>query len=385
MAATWRSGSSASGLANTNTNLAVPRPDPAPGFGDVVIAVVTGASATEPTYTPPPGLGYTLAGEAFDPGSPGVKTAVYWRASYGEDDISELWSWDPAHGVVIALSVVRGADPAAPFAAGEFAIAAASTSSATRTTPSITLAAARALVLAAHADRSGSTFTPGAGQTVRHDVRRGTASALLVTESTGAAGATTRTATASVATGTRVDLIGAIRDGDAYGLPLSVDVVGAVPTGDAALLPYATHALDVSVTRGGRSPYTHAWTQATGPTVALAGSGRSRSFRAPPTIDGTVLGFDVVATDADGRTSPAKRVEVAVRPHPDWTRRGGALVPVERFVKRGRLLVGAARAIDLDAAPPPVNTKAPTTSVDSPAAGSTTERTVTINGRYVDG
>jgi len=34
---------------------------------------------------------------------------------------------------------------------------------------------------------------------------------------------------------------------------------------------------------------------------------------------------------------------------------------------------------------PSTDTTAPTTSVDSPTAGSTTERTVTINGRYVDG
>jgi hypothetical protein len=354
MAASWLSGSSAAGLANTNTNVAVPLPDPAPAFGDVVVAIVTGASNTEPTYTPPPGLGYALAGQAFDAGSPGVKVAVYWRASLGEDDASELWSWDPAHGVVVTLSVIRGADPAAPFPTGEVALFAATASSATRTTPSITLAAARALVLAAHADRSGSTWTPGSGQAVRHDVRRGTASSVLVTTSTGAAGATTRTATASVASGTRVDLIAAVRDGDPSGLPLQLDPVGAVPAGDAALVPYATHGLDVANTRGGQAPYTHAWTQTAGPAVALAGSGRSRTFRAPPTLDGTTLTFDVVATDAAGRTSPAKRIEVVVRPHPDWTRRGGRLVPAERFVKRGAQLIGAARSIGLGTTTPPV-------------------------------
>lgn len=53
-------------------------------------------------------------------------------------------------------------------------------------------------------------------------------------------------------------------------------------------------------------------TQTAGPTVTLSGSGGTRTFVAPETVDGTLLSFTV----ASGSTN------VAVRAHQWWVKRG---------------------------------------------------------------
>lgn len=50
---------------------------------------------------------------------------------------------------------------------------------------------------------------------------------------------------------------------------------------------------------------TYAWSQTTGPTVTLSGSGSNRTFTAPYTTAGTVLGFQLTVTDNLGATSTA--------------------------------------------------------------------------------
>ena len=203
-------------IANSDTTLELPAFDPAPQVGDTALVWVTGAAPSAPVYTPPSsGWAYVTGTRVFDAGSPGVALEAWWKRLTSADLGPTGWGWDPAHGTIVA-GVVYSPATGKMVQPAEAAAAGGDTSSTTRTTPTLTTAGPRWLVFA-YADRSGSTWTPGSGQTTRHDSRRGTASAVLVTD-TGAelaAGSYSRTTTASVATGTRAEGVVALQEVDA--------------------------------------------------------------------------------------------------------------------------------------------------------------------------
>jgi hypothetical protein len=73
------------------------------------------------------------------------------------------------------------------------------------------------------------------------------------------------------------------------------------------------------------------WTQTDGPTVTLSGSGASRNFPAPETVDGTSVTVEAVAT-IGGVDSPAGSVVISVRAHQWWVQRTGVWQPFENPV-----------------------------------------------------
>lgn len=74
------------------------------------------------------------------------------------------------------------------------------------------------------------------------------------------------------------------------------------------------------------SPSAWVWTQTAGPTVTLTGSGSSRSFTAPATVDGTVITIQAVAT-ISGVDTPPGSATFTVLPHQWWVRRSGVWQP----------------------------------------------------------
>lgn len=73
---------------------------------------------------------------------------------------------------------------------------------------------------------------------------------------------------------------------------------------------------------------TYSWTQTTGPSVGtLSGSGSSRTFTAPYTLAGTVLGFTLTVTDAMGASNSAT-VSHAVLPATERAAVNGTWAPM---------------------------------------------------------
>lgn len=69
-----------------------------------------------------------------------------------------------------------------------------------------------------------------------------------------------------------------------------------------------------------------AWSQTAGPTVTLTGSGNTRSFTAPATVDGTAITLQAIAT-ISGVDSPAGSVTIACRAHQWWVKRSTGWEP----------------------------------------------------------
>jgi hypothetical protein len=70
-----------------------------------------------------------------------------------------------------------------------------------------------------------------------------------------------------------------------------------------------------------------AWAQTAGETVTITGTGATRTVIAPPTVTGTVLGFELTVTDGDGLTSTAT-VAYTVLPASERVVLGGVEVAV---------------------------------------------------------
>jgi hypothetical protein len=71
---------------------------------------------------------------------------------------------------------------------------------------------------------------------------------------------------------------------------------------------------------------TYTWTQTGGTTVTLSGSGASRTFTSPTTINGTVLTFSVSAV-ADSIATTTDTVQIFIKPHQWWVLRGSTWQP----------------------------------------------------------
>lgn len=71
----------------------------------------------------------------------------------------------------------------------------------------------------------------------------------------------------------------------------------------------------------------YSWAQTTGPAVTLSGSGVTRTFTAPATIAGTVLGFTLTVTDNQGAQNAAT-VAHSILPCTERAAVGGVWVPV---------------------------------------------------------
>lgn len=98
-------------------------------------------------------------------------------------------------------------------------------------------------------------------------------------------------------------------------------VMTTVSAGDdqAAIEPFSMVSLAATTLTG--SVATWAWSQLSGPSVALSGSGVTRTFTASATIHTSTLVFKVV-----GDGGPSAQVSVQVLPQLDWLKAAGGLV-----------------------------------------------------------
>lgn len=167
--------------------------------GHVMVAVITirTGNSVDNAITAP--AGWTLVHAAYDQGSPGVRTGVYWRLAGASEPSSYTWTFASANepcGSILTYSGVHTTSPVHAQAADV-----QGTGSTTRTTPTINITVPGCWVVSWFADRSGSTWT---GPDVeRSEVRVPATSASQVVCDSAAevpTGTTSRTATASVST-----------------------------------------------------------------------------------------------------------------------------------------------------------------------------------------
>jgi alkaline phosphatase D len=175
------------------------------------------------TVTPP--SGWTLVVGGNDLGaSTSIRLDVYVKVAASE---GSSWTWNytapsGAHAAIV-VQAWSGVDTTTPIVSGEAAYLAQVASSGTRTTSSITTAGTRQL-LAAWADRNGSTFTISG-------TSRGTAtlavSACVATEDAGsqAAGTYSRTATGAAVTSVAGSAILALQEASSA-IPATVTASG---------------------------------------------------------------------------------------------------------------------------------------------------------------
>jgi hypothetical protein len=119
---------------------------------------------------------------------------------------------------------------------------------------------------------------------------------------------------------------------------LATTVTGGAPTANAgvdqtAAEPWSTVTLDGSGSSDpGGSVASYAWSQVSGPAVALSGTGATRTFTAPPSMDVASFTFSLAVTDNDGLVSTPDTVQITVLPATEFKRVSGAWVPV--LIKR---------------------------------------------------
>jgi hypothetical protein len=97
----------------------------------------------------------------------------------------------------------------------------------------------------------------------------------------------------------------------------------------SAIEPYSTVTLSGTDSDADGTITARAWTQTAGtPVVALAGTGATRTFKAPGTINGTTLTFQYSVTDNEGATG-SDTLTVQVDPVTERAAVGEVLVPLE--------------------------------------------------------
>lgn len=193
--------------------------------------------------------------------------------------------------------------------------------------PAVTTVAADTLLVGYAINNANTTGTPSAFTGPGSMTTVGTVSADNGTSATSsiwvgsqvlsAAGATgTRTATMSPAAANSGGIMVAITGIPAATSPPDLGPARTVNSQDSVTVT-------ASIT-GTVSAW--AWSQTAGPTVTLSGSGASRSFTAPATMDGAAITLQAIAT-IGGVDSPAGSVTVSVRAHQWWVKRSGGWQP----------------------------------------------------------
>jgi cyclophilin family peptidyl-prolyl cis-trans isomerase len=129
--------------------------------------------------------------------------------------------------------------------------------------------------------------------------------------------------------------------------PIYISSMHLLPTADAGsdqtVSEKASVTLDGSASDPGDAAITHyTWTQTAGPAVALTGAGTAKpQFTAPNVTADATLTFQLVVANAEGKTSRADTVDVAVRDNP-----GGLPEARATAVGGGVVRAGAIKTLD---------------------------------------
>jgi len=90
--------------------------------------------------------------------------------------------------------------------------------------------------------------------------------------------------------------------------------------------PYGTITVDGSASSDPDGTVaSYQWTQVSGPSVTLSGSGATRTFKAPATLNGTTVVLGLRVTDNQGNQSTQDTVSIVVRKHNEWYLDSGAV------------------------------------------------------------
>jgi hypothetical protein len=115
----------------------------------------------------------------------------------------------------------------------------------------------------------------------------------------------------------------------------------------ANIEPYSTQTLTGTDNDTDGTIVTRTWRQVSGsPAVSLSGSGATRTYTTPGTLNGTSLVFGYTVTDNDGDTSPEATVTHAILPVTERVVAGGVEVPARsRALKNGSLVSDLSYAV----------------------------------------
>jgi len=314
---------------------------------DLLVAVVYGRSNTAQYTTPP--TGWT----AVNPGGTRT-TSVGWQTFYykpipvAASEAATSYTWaggtNGRHDVIIGR--VSGADLASPIeAVGNDALAIGGTPQ-TLPMPAVTAVSTNGLLITGE----NTQVTTGASP-VNLTPPAGITKLATVTTTTSAQnnnlGMSYKQLSASGSTGTMVfSATGTLQSGLGYAMIIkSAAATNVAPTADAGadqtnIEPFATVTLNGSAsTDSDGTISTYTWSQISGTSVTLSGSGASRTFTAPNTLSGDTLVFGLTVTDNGGLTSTQDTVSITVLQATELIRVSGAWAPARLSKRSGGVWV----------------------------------------------
>lgn len=103
-------------------------------------------------------------------------------------------------------------------------------------------------------------------------------------------------------------------------------------TDQTGLEPFDTITLSGSG-NGGGGTLTPSWSQISGTTVTLSGTGYNRTFTAPATTNGTTMVFRLTLNDSLGSPARTDDVSISVLSHDNWYKDGSTMKPFRIFVR----------------------------------------------------
>jgi len=197
--------------------------------GDVAIATITATSATnsaDNAITAP--AGWTLIGGQVDLGSPSVRLNQYSRVvGVGEPGTAYTFTTAANNnlGIIGSILTYSGVNTTTPVVSGESAYLAQATTTTARATSSITTSGTRWIV-SCTSDKSNSTYTGTAGDTVRENLLVQSATTQYIQDSGAdlAAGSYSRTLTGI---STSVAVMGILALNPIFGAAASISLTGS--------------------------------------------------------------------------------------------------------------------------------------------------------------
>lgn len=285
--------------------------------GDVLLASLLYRTLDGVDLTVTASSGWTLIGSTFDTGGGTGAHARYYARSYTGGLAAPTFT--TATNISSAVASVISLTGATVPTSANVTIAAESGAAANLRTAGPVAATASAWLVGSFGSRSGEVWT-SSDLTDRSGGTNGVTGATLYVGTTGpvSAGSTMKTASMSVASGVATKMLLFVE-------PSGTPPVVSAGADQTAAEPYKTVTLAATSSESSVS-----WSQLTGTSVTLSGSGLSRTFTAPGTLDGETLTFRASATNGNGTTTDD--VAVTVLPVNERVVVGAVQVPVRIFL-----------------------------------------------------